>query len=303
MNGLGEIYAILTAFCWAITSTAFEHAGKKMGSLTLNIIRLWFAFVFLLIYSTITRGVPLPFDASLDTWKWLVLSGLIGLLIGDLFLFEAFTQIGARISMLIFSSVPPMSAVLAYLILGDEMTTLQIFGMFITITGIGTVILTRGDTPNQKVKFTHPILGISLAFGGAFCQSLGYIVGKLGMNAGLTRYDAFASTQIRVIAAIIGFTIVVSIRRGWPNVAKAFTYKKAMKHTIVGSVFGPFIGVSLSLVALNYTTPGVASTLTSITPILLIPIALFYHKEKLHIKEITGAFITILGVGIMFIPS
>lgn len=297
---LGEIYAILTALCWAITSTAFEHAGKKMGSLTLNIIRLWFAFIFLMIFTTLTRGMPLPTDASFDTWKWLILSGLIGLLIGDLFLFEAFTQIGARISMLIFSSVPPMSAILAYFILGDKMSPSQILGMFITITGIGTVILTRGDSPTQKVKFTHPILGISLAFGGAFCQSLGYIIGKLGMEAGTSSYDPFASTQIRVIAAIIGFTIVVTFRRNWPKVIKAFSYKRAMTHTIIGSVFGPFIGVSLSLVALNYTSPGVASTLTSITPILLIPVALFYHKEKLHTKEIMGAFIAILGVGIMF---
>lgn len=300
-NYLGEIYAILTAVCWAITSTAFEHAGKKMGSLSLNLIRLWFAFVFLMIYTGISRGMPLPIDASFDTWKWLVLSGLVGLLIGDLFLFEAFTQIGARISMLIFSSVPPMSAILAYIILGDAMTISQIIGMFITITGIGTVILTRNNDSGKKVTFTHPVLGISFAFAGAFCQSLGYIIGKLGMNAGVTGYDAFASTQIRIIAAILGFTLVVTIRRGWPNIAKAFTYKKAMKHTVVGSVFGPFIGVSLSLLALNYTTPGVASTLTSITPIILIPVALFYSKEKLHIKEIMGAFIAIIGVGVMFI--
>jgi len=300
-NYLGEIYAILTAICWAITSTAFEHAGKKMGSLTLNIIRLWFAFVFLMIYSFIVRDMPLPLDASLNTWKWLILSGLIGLLIGDLFLFEAFTRIGARISMLIFSSVPPMSAILAYFILGDKMTASQIIGMVVTITGIGIVILTRGGTSNKKIKFTHPILGISLAFGGAFCQSLGYIIGKLGMDAGEISYDPFASTQIRIIAAIIGFTIIVSLRKGWPNVAKAFTYRTAIKHTIIGSVFGPFIGVSLSLLALNYTTPGVASTLTSITPILLIPVALFYNKEKLLIKEIMGAFIAIIGVGIMFV--
>lgn len=300
-NYLGEIYAILTAICWAITSIAFEHAGKKMGSLTLNIIRLWFAFVFLMIYSFIVRDMPLPLDASLNTWKWLILSGLIGLLIGDLFLFEALTQIGARISMLIFSSVPPMSAILAYFILGDKMTTSQVIGMIITMTGIGTVILTRSSTSNKKIKFTHPILGISLAFGGAFCQSLGYIIGKLGMDAGGISYDPFSSTQIRIIAAIIGFTIIVSLRKGWPNVAKAFTYRTAIKHTIVGSVFGPFIGVSLSLLALNYTTPGVASTLTSITPILLIPVALFYNKEKLLIKEIMGAFIAIIGVGIMFI--
>jgi drug/metabolite transporter (DMT)-like permease len=302
-NYIGEIFAILTALCWAITSTAFEHAGKKMGSITLNIIRLWFAFIFLMIYTGITRGgMLLPLDASFDTWKWLLLSGVIGLFLGDLLLFEAFTLIGARISMLIFSTVPPMSAILAFIILGDTMSVAQIIGMFITIFGIGIVILTK-DTSSQakKVKFAHPILGLSLAFGGAFCQALGYIIGKLGMTSGTLSYSPFASTQIRVIAGILSFTLFITIRRGWPSVRKAFTYKKAMKHTIIGSVFGPFIGVSLSLAALNYTTPGVASTLTSITPIILIPVAIFYHKEKLQVKEITGALVAIAGVAMMFI--
>jgi len=301
-NYLGEILAILTAVCWAITSTAFEHAGKKMGSLTLNIIRLWFAFIFIMIYTWIVRGLPFPTDASFDTWKWLILSGIIGFFIGDLLLFEAFTLIGARISMLVFSSVPPMSAILAYIILDDTMTLAQVVGMFVTVIGIAIVILTKDSSDNrQKVKFAHPIAGILLAFGGAFCQALGYIIGKLGMTSGSLIYDPFASTQIRIIAAVISFTLFITYRKGWRNVVKAFTYKKAMKYTIIGSVFGPFIGVSLSLLALNYTTPGVASTLTSITPIILIPVAIFLHKEKLLYKEVIGVFAAIAGVAIMFI--
>jgi drug/metabolite transporter (DMT)-like permease len=299
---LGELFAILTAICWAITSTAFEHAGKKIGSLSLNIIRLWFAFLFLMIYTSFTRGLPFPTDANWATVQWLIISGLIGLVIGDLFLFEAFTLIGARISMLIFSSVPPMSALLAYFILGNTMSLLQITGMFVTIIGIGIVILTKDTTSNQtKVKLAHPLIGVLLAFGGAFCQALGYIVGKLGVQSGSGTYDAFAATQIRIMAAIIGFTLVITLKKGWKNVFKAFKQKDAMITTTIGSLFGPFIGVSLSLLALNYTTPGVASTLTSITPIILIPVAVFYYKEKLVLKEIIGAFLAISGVAIMFV--
>ena len=301
-NYLGEIYAILTAACWAITSTAFEHAGKKLGSLTLNIIRLWFALVFLMIYTTITRGLPLPSDANFEMIKWLTISGLIGLVLGDLFLFEAFTRIGARVSMLIYSSVPPMSALIAFIVLGDTMTMTQIIGMFVTLLGIGIVILTRGDKEDRKkVKLTHPVAGVLLAFGGAFCQAVGYIVGKLGVQSGVGNYDAFAATEIRVIAAIIGFSVVVTFKKGWGNVIGAFKQKSAIISTTIGSVFGPFIGVSLSLLAINYTSPGVASTLTSITPILLLPIAVFYQKEKLIFKEVLGAVVAIGGVFMMFL--
>ncbi|MDA3847384.1 MAG: DMT family transporter [Vallitaleaceae bacterium] len=297
-NYLGEIIAIGTAICWAITSTAFASAGKKIGSLSLNIIRLWFAFIFLFIFTWITRGIPYPIDAGWDTWKWLLLSGLIGFVMGDLFLFEAFVRIGARISMLIFASVPPMSALLAYFILGDTMTMIQIIGMIVTIFGISIVILTKGNKINKKkIKLAHPVVGVLLAFGGAFGQSLGYIVGKMGLGD----YNAFAATQIRVSAAIVGFVIVVTVRGGWPSIGRAFKQKKAMISTIIGSVFGPFIGVSLSLLALKYTSPGVASTLMAITPILLIPVAIFYYKEKMPFKEILGAFVAIVGVAIMFI--
>lgn len=292
---LGEITAIMTAVCWAITSTAFEKAGKRIGSLSLNLIRLLLAFVFLMIFNAISRGIAYPIDADWHTWKWLILSGLIGFVLGDLFLFEAFTRIGARISMLIFSSVPPMSAILAYLILGDTMTGLQIIGMIVTVAGIFTVILTQGNA--KKVKLAHPVAGVLLAFGGAFGQSLGYIIGKLGLGD----YNAFAATQIRVSAAIVGFVVVITIRKGWPNLIKGLQHKKAMAYTTIGSVFGPFIGVSLSLLALQYTTPGVASTLMAITPILLIPVAIFYHKEKVQAKEVLGAFIAIGGVALMFI--
>ena len=301
MSGyIGELLAVSTAVCWAVTSTAFEHAGKKIGSITVNITRLWFAFVFLMIFTGFTRGNMLPTDAGFETWKWLLLSGAVGFFIGDIFLFEAFTLIGARISMLIFSSVPPMSAILWFIILGDTMTSPQIMGMIVTITGIGAVILSRDGT-GRKVKFTHSIKGIVFAFCGALGQSLGYIIGKLGMNAGALTYDPFASTQIRTIAGILCFTVYITIRKGWKNVRKAFSYKKAMGYTVIGSVFGPFIGVSLSLAALNYTTPGVATTLISITPVLLLPVAVFYNKEKLNFKEIIGAFVAVAGVSMMFI--
>ena len=295
MNLTGEFAALATAFCWSITATSFEVAGKKVGSQPLNLIRLLIGSIFLMIFTYITRGLAFPLDASFETWKWLFLSGLVGLVIGDLLLFEAFVRIGARISMLIYASVPPMSGILAYFILGESMTTPQIIGMFVTLSGIAIVILTK-DSGN-KVKLSHPVAGILLAFGGAFGQALGYIIGKFGLE----NYDAFAATQIRLIAGIIGFTILFTIRGTWKSFFLAFKEKSAMAYITLGSFFGPFLGISLSLLAIQHTNPGVASTLTSITPVLLIPVAIFIRKEHVSLKETFGAFIAILGVAIIFL--
>jgi drug/metabolite transporter (DMT)-like permease len=295
-QSFGEIAAILTAICWAITSVSFEDAGKKIGSMNLNLLRLLLAIVFLCIFTIFSRGFVLPVDASLNTWLWLLLSGFVGIVIGDFLLFEAFVRIGARISMLIFASVPPLSGIMAYLFLGETMTMMQIIGMVVTLFGIALVIL-DGKSENGKVKFAHPILGILLAFGGALGQSAGYIIGKFGM----ADYDAFAATQIRVIAGIIGFVILFTVMGQWKKFANVLRAPKKLKSTVVGSFFGPFLGISLSLYAVQRINPGVASTLISITPVLLIPYAIFIKKEKVHIKEIIGSIVAVGGLAIMFI--
>lgn len=294
-NYIGELAALSTAFCWAITATSFEVAGKKVGSQPLNLIRLLIGMVFLCLFTLITRGMAFPFDATWNTWKWLFLSGLIGLVIGDLLLFEAFVRIGARISMLIYASAPPMSGILAYFILGESMSMMQIVGMVVTLTGIATVILVKGG--QKKMKLAHPVAGVLLAFGGAFGQALGYIIGKFGLE----NYDAFAATQIRLLAGIIGFSLIFTLRGTWSSFFVSFKEKHAMKFITLGSFFGPFLGISLSLLAIQHTNPGVASTLTSITPILLIPIAIFIRKETVHFREFFGAMLAILGVALLFL--
>ncbi|MCK5128981.1 MAG: DMT family transporter [Clostridiales bacterium] len=293
---LGEIAAITTALFWAITSVSFEDAGRKIGSINLNLIRLLLAMVFLSVFTAITRGLILPTDATARTWMWLSLSGLVGIFIGDLFLFEAFVRIGARISMLIYASVPPLSGILSYVFLGEAMTVMQIIGMTVTLFGIALVIL-KGDDKKNKLKLSHPLLGILFAFGGAVGQAGGYIIGKFGM----ADYNAFAATQIRVIASIIGFVILFTIMKQWRKFGAVLKKPKKLKSTVVGSIFGPFLGISLSLYAVQRINPGVASTLISITPVLLIPYEIFIKKQKIHLREIVGSIVAIVGLALMFI--
>lgn len=294
-NYIGEIVALATAFCWAIGASSFEIAGKTIGSQSLNLIRLVIGMIFLSVFTLLTRGMLFPIDATFDTWKWFILSGFIGFVIGDLMLFEAFVRIGARISMLIYASVPPISAILAYIFLNETMTIQQIIGMFVTLTGISTVILVKGNS--NKVKFSHPISGILLAFGGALGQSIGFIIGKFALND----YSPFAATQIRTIAGIIGFSIILTFKGNWSKIVHSLKQKKTMITITIGSFFGSFLGISLSLLAIQYTNPGTASTLMAITPIILIPVAIFVKKEKVHLKEFLGALIAISGVSLIFL--
>lgn len=293
---LGELAALVTAICWTATSMAFESAGKKVGSLSVNLIRLVMALVLLGVFTTITRGHFWPVDAGMHAWFWLSLSGLVGFVIGDLLLFQAFVVIGARVSMLIMALTPPLAALFGWLILGEQMTWINTFGMVLTIIGIALVILGR-PMKGKRLSLNFPLAGLLLAFGGATGQALGLVLSKLGMGD----LDAFMSTQIRVIAGIIGFVLVFFGWRRWGNVWAALKNKSAMGRIGIGAFFGPFLGVSFSLLAVKYTTTGIASTLMALTPVMIILPARYIFKEKITTKEVVGAFIAVAGVVVFFV--
>jgi len=296
LNHSGELFAFLTAICWTITSLSFEAAGKRVGSLPVNLIRLVFAFFYLTLFSGITRGYPLPSDASSHNWLWLSLSGFVGFLLADLCLFRAFVIIGARISMLIMSLVPIFSAISGFLLINERIGLTEVTGMIVTIFGVIIVILKRKPNTN-KISLAHSLEGILLALCAAICQASGLVLSKFGMG----NYNSFSATQIRSITGIIGFAIIISLNHRWSRVTQAFKDIKAMKTIILGSVFGPFLGVSFSLLSVRYIETGVATTIIAIVPVLIIIPAILLFKEKVTVKEVIGAFIAILGIGILFL--
>ena len=297
-NYTGELAALATAVFWTVTAMAFEVGSRNIGSLALNMIRLVLAFIFLSIFNLIARGLIFPTDAGIHAWVWLSVSGLVGFVFGDYFLFRAFAVISARIAMLIMTLVPPITALIGWMILGESMTLLEVTGMMLTISGIALAIFSRGgDGKKKKVRLSYPLRGILYALGGAVGQAVGLVLSKYGMGD----YDAFAATQVRIIAGMIGFAIIIVVLGKGHLIRKAFKSRPGMIGTGIGSVFGPFLGVSFSLIAVKYASTGVASTLMAIVPILIIPPAVMFFKQKVSWLEILGACISVGGVSLFFI--
>ncbi len=293
---VGELAALITAGFWTITAISFELAGKKIGSLALNWIRLVIGLVFLSVATLIMRGQFFPIDASAHIWTWLLISGFIGFTFGDLCLFEAFVIIGSRLSMLIMALVPPFTAILSWMILGETLSIVDILGMSLTIGGIAWVVMERPEGEDGRI-FKHSIKGVLLAVGGALGQAIGLILSKYGMDD----YNAFAATQIRIIAGIIGFTILFFPLKKWGTIRDAFSNHKGMLFSSIGAFFGPFLGVSFSLIAVQKTLAGVASTIMAVVPILIIPPSVIFFKEKVTLKELVGAVIAVAGVALLFL--
>ena len=291
----GEFAALLTAFFWTVTSLAFESASHKIGTIAVNILRLVIGLAFLSVYALIRRGLILPTDASVENWIWLVLSGLIGFVFGDLFLFKSYIIIGSRFSMLIMTLVPPMTAFFSFIIIGERLTLMHGLGMTLTLCGISMAIFGRSGE-GEKLSLKLAPNGILYALGGAVGQALGLVLSKLGMKD----YDPFAATQIRIIAGILGYTALVTILFRWGNVQRALKNKEGMALTTLGAFFGPFLGVSFSLIAVKYTEAGIASTIMSLVPVFIILPAVIIYKEKVTLAELIGALVSVGGVALFF---
>ncbi len=298
----GELAALLTAVFWTVTSLSFESAGKKVGSLPVNLIRLLLAFFIYGALNYFRNGMFFPMDAGAERWGWLALSGLVGFVFGDLLLFQSYVVIGARIAMLIMALAPPITALMSWLMLGEVMRLMNWVGMIVTLAGISIVILKRekqeDDTKKKrKIKANYSLKGILLAFGGALGQGVGLVLSKKGMGD----YDAFAASQIRVITGMLGFAFIILFTGRFGKVWSALQHFSAMKQITLGSIFGPFLGVSFSLLAIQHTQAGIAATIMAIVPVLIIPPAILLFHEKVNWKEIIGAIITVGGVAIFFL--
>lgn len=292
----GEWAALGTALCFALTSIAFESASRRVGSLPVNWIRLVAGLGFLTVLRMVLQGEAWPHHATGHQWVWLGISGLIGFSFGDLCLFRAFVLIGARLAMLLMSLVPLMAAGLGAVLLGERLGPLEWLGMALTVGGVTWVI--RERTPDATGVHRHPsVPGVLLGLGGALGQAVGLVLSKYGMGDG----DPWESNQIRVIAGLAGFTVLFFFTRSWPAVARAVRQPVAMGWTALGSFFGPFLGVSLSLLAVRYTTSGVAATIMAMTPVLVIPIDVFLRKRPVSARGWIGAMVAVVGVALLFL--
>lgn len=300
---IGQIAALLTAGFWTINSILFSNAGKKIGSISVNAYRIIMAVVFLSITHLFLYGNFFPI-ANNEQWLWIGLSGIVGLGIGDFGLFAAFVIIGPRRSLLIMSLAPVFGSIAAFLLLNETLSQYAILGMALTLIGISIVVIEKeGRSYEDILSKDIKIKGLIYAFIGAAAQGIGTVFAKKGMlytSSGLS-IDPLPATLIRMILAAVFIWIVVVLAGKLPDLRKAVKSKEGMKNTALGAVFGPFLGVTLSMVAAANTEIGVAQTLMSLMPVIVIPILWFGYKQKTNIRGIIGAFISIAGVAILFL--
>lgn len=304
MAYIGELISIGVAFSWTATALLSEFGSKRLGNLTLNVLRMSLALLFSMVLFWVVMGSPVPIGISTEAYGWMLLSGLVGYVIGDFCLFQCYIIIGSRYGQLFMTLAPLAAALMAWITLGQQMTMISILAMLITLSGIGISVLGRGE--HHKVSLKLPLNGVLFAVGAAMCQGVGLVLSKIGMD----HYEAgampawlipFSANFIRCIAGIIGFTLLLYFREGFSPLREAIHDVKGMTVATATTVFGPFVGVGFSLMAVQYTNAGIASTLMALTPIIIILPSYWLFHEKITWKAVLGAVISVLGVSLFFL--
>jgi drug/metabolite transporter (DMT)-like permease len=292
---LGELSALLTACCWSGSSLAFAAATRRAGVFQVNTTRLILALTYLLL---LIGAAQLSLKLSTTQIAYLSLSGIIGLALGDSFLFRAYQEIGARVTMLIMSLAPAIAAVLAYVLLGETLSALGVLGIVITMVGIGVVVLERSRTSSSAMSY--PMLGIVLALLAATGQGAGLVFVKMAFREG--EVNGFVATAVRIAASLVLLLPVAAATRRYESPVTMFARdRKAFYLTATGSVLGPFLGITFSLIAIEHTKIGIAATIMATVPILMLPLVRFLYKEQLTWRAIVGALVTVVGVGVLFL--
>ena len=295
MPYLGEISALVTAFLWSGSAMIFTAATVRIGSMNVNINRLIFATILLSVTVAIMQ---LPIHLSSSQIINLSISAVIGLVFGDSFLFKAFQEIGARLSMLIMSLAPAIAAVLSYIFLGETLSIIAITGIVITIIGISIVVIERNGGSASKYRITFA--GIVYSICGALGQGVGLIFARMAFDEGAIH--GFVASFIRISVATACLLPVAVLTHRYRNPVKIFSKdRRALWLTIIGSLLGPYFGITFSLIAIANTHVGIAATIMSIVPILMLPLVRYVYKEKLSWRAIAGACVAVGGVAMLFI--
>jgi drug/metabolite transporter (DMT)-like permease len=297
MNLLGEIAGLATSFFFASTAFIFTKTGRLLGSQVTNRIRLLFALLYLLILNLILFQSPLPFSAGSSRWIWLSLSGVIGLSLGDAFLFKSYVSVGPRLGSLLLSLAPIFGSIIAWIFFGETLSPLQILGILLALAGIGWVVTSHKEEANVPRGHTREgvIFGVLAGLG----QAMGLVLSKQAMAEGFSPFQANAIRMLAAVIFMLGWTMVEG--QVGSTIETIRQQPKSLWLVALGAMLGPVLGVSASLLAVQHAEIGVASTLMALPPVIVLPISYFMFKEKIGWQGVAGTLLAIIGVAVLFL--
>ncbi len=305
MSHLGEIAAVATSVSWTLCALGFAFAGRRIGALAVNQIRIVAAVVVLIAAHALLYGTLFPSDASAQQLGYLALSGIAGLTLGDLFYFHSMTVLGPRLGALLMGTHPLFSVLIAWPVLGEQLGPQAIVGIALTVGGVAVVLADRSDARAWDPGVERGSRRVAIIAGllGALGQAGGMVLAKLGMDPEGAQVTPLSATLVRMIAGMLGILLVGIGQRHIGPTLRALRDGRAMSATMIGTLFGPVMGVWLSMVALTYTETGIAAALMALPPVLMIPVARVAYGSRVGVVAILGTILAVAGTAVLFLRT
>jgi drug/metabolite transporter (DMT)-like permease len=308
---IGPAAGVSASLLWSFTMLFFTAASRRLGATLVNAVRIFMALVWLGITHRLLAGTWLP-AASPRQVVLLGVSGCLGLTLGDWALFSAFVRIGPRLTSLIFTTSPILAALFGWLALDERLDALAWLGILVTIAGVAWVVAER-PAAGPTVRRADRTWGLVLAIAAAACQAGGYLFSKEGIGHGWLPREQHMSPQtasfIRMFfAALSAIPLFIwAARRRIGLASQSPTEHSGRRggyvYTLCGSLAGPFLGMWMSLVALDRVKLGVAQTLISLSPVFILPLVVLLYKERVSLRAVLGACIAVAGTTLLFLPQ
>jgi drug/metabolite transporter (DMT)-like permease len=297
---IGQLLALLTAACWAQNSVTYRYLGKQVGSGAVAHVRMWIAVPAVMVFSYIAEGSFFPLSLSPTTYLALLLSGVIGFFLTDLLLFKAYVWLGARESLVIMTLSPVVTAILGFFLFSERLNLLQVTGIMLTIGGVVLMIAPeirgkdRGKEQEQRAK------GFVLAVVASVLQAVSLIIARNFLDIA----GPVSSNLLRNVGGLLAFIVFDGfVRKDLRQQCKAFADPKRFGLLFLAALIGPVLGMSSQLEAFTYAPVGIVTTISQVSPILLIPVDRFVFHRHLTVSGILGTFVSIGGVSLLFLAA
>ena len=309
-NYIGEIISLGVACSWTIAALSSEVGSRRLGVFVMNVWRMLLALLFSVCLMWLTMGEPFPLYAGAEAWSWLLLSGVVGYFFGDWCLFNSYLTIGSRYGQLFMTLAPMFAALSAWVSIGQTLSAGSLIAMSVTIVGISISVLGRGN--HHKLSIQLPAKGVLYGIGAGMGQGVGLVLSKIGLDyytadvpvavlPQVENYLPFGANLIRCLAGLLCFTIWLLVRGEGSKMRTSIHNHKGMLAMLTAVISGPFVGVGFSLMAVQYTAAGIASTIMATTPILILLPSYYLFHQKITWKGFIGACISVVGVSLFFL--
>jgi drug/metabolite transporter (DMT)-like permease len=309
-NYIGEIISLGVACSWTVAALSSEVGSRRLGVFVMNVWRMLLALLFSVCLMWLTMGEPFPLYAGAEAWSWLLLSGVVGYFFGDWCLFNSYLTIGSRYGQLFMTLAPMFAALSAWVSIGQTLSAGSLIAMSVTIVGISISVLGRGN--HHKLSIQLPAKGVLYGIGAGMGQGVGLVLSKIGLDhytadvpvavlPQVENYLPFGANLIRCLAGLFCFTIWLLVRGEGSKMRTSIHNHKGMLAMLTAVISGPFVGVGFSLMAVQYTAAGIASTIMATTPILILLPSYYLFHQKITWKGFIGACISVVGVSLFFL--